>query len=135
MFRCCVSPRRRSAAVSFMRRSGEGGYGTGQHLARRLVSLPHLRELLAVEFEHKQPNRRRQIPLLSFGIDRRNQVRQGHVATPGDLLQPPPELILEAHARLMTSNDDGAFDDGRLHADTPVCCTRATSDQKKCAAL
>jgi hypothetical protein len=35
----------------------------------------------------------------------------------------------------MTSNDDGAFDDGRLHADTPVCCTRATEDQKKRASL
>jgi hypothetical protein len=35
----------------------------------------------------------------------------------------------------VTSNDDGALDDRRFHADTPVCCTQATYEQKNRASL
>jgi hypothetical protein len=44
--------------------------------------------------------------MLPLGIDRRDQVRQGNVASAGDLLEPLPESILKAHARLAASDDD-----------------------------
>src|SRR5262249_57050133 len=70
--------------------------------------------------EHEQANRRRQVAVLPLGIDRGDEVRQGHVAPAGDLLEPLPERILEADAGFVTSDDNGAFDDRRFHCSSPV---------------
>src|SRR5262249_16496051 len=76
--------------------------------------------LVAIEIEHEQPNPRRQVAVLPLGIDRGDEVRQGHVAAAGDLLEPLPERILEADAGFVTSDDNGAFDDRRFHCSSPV---------------
>src|SRR5262249_40222780 len=76
--------------------------------------------LVAIEIEHEQANRRRQVAVLPLGIDRGDEVRQGHVAPGGDLLEPLPERILEADAGFVTSDDNGAFDDRRFHCSSPV---------------
>ena len=48
--------------------------------------------------------------MLPLGIDRGDQVRQGRLPPGSDFLQRSPKLILEAHARLVASQDDGPLD-------------------------
>ena len=68
-------------------------------------------KLPAVEIEHEKSYGRRQISLLPLDIDRGDQVAQGGLSRARDLLQRPPKRILEAHAGLVASHDDGPFDD------------------------
>src|ERR1700674_1343013 len=58
--------------------------------------------------------------MLPLGVDRGDQVRQGHVTPARDLLEAFPKCILQAHARFVASDDDGAFDDRRFHRSSPV---------------
>src|SRR5262249_1741113 len=88
--------------------------------ARSVATLVMVGQLVAIEVEHEQANRRRQVAVLPLGIDRGDEVRQGHVAPAGDLLEPLPERILEADAGLVTSDDNGALDDRRFHRSSPV---------------
>src|SRR5262249_5132535 len=77
-------------------------------------------QLVAIEIEHVQANRRRQVAVLTLGIDRGDEIRQRHVAPAGDLLEPSPERILKTDAGLVPSDDDGAFHDRRFHPSSPV---------------
>src|SRR6266550_3243542 len=52
-------------------------------------------------------------------IDRGNKLRNRHVALICDLLQPLPECIFEAHAGLVTGDNNRAFDDRRFHPPPP----------------
>ena len=47
--------------------------------------------------------------MLPIGVDRADQLRQGHVALAGDLLQAVPELVFKADARLVACDDNRAF--------------------------
>jgi len=47
--------------------------------------------------------------MLTIAIDRGDQLRKGHAALTGDLLQTVPELVFEADARLMACNDNRAL--------------------------
>src|SRR5262249_41510994 len=111
-----------TSASEKTRRKPLGGRGgaSGQTATRSGAALVMLGQLVAIEIEHKQTNRRRQVAVLSLGIDRGDEVRQGHIAPAGDLLEPPPERILEADAGLVASDDDGALDDRRFHRSSPV---------------
>jgi len=53
--------------------------------------------------------------MLTIAIDRGDQLRKGHAALTGDLLQTVPELVFEADARLMACNDNRALRNRRLH--------------------
>src|SRR3954453_1351986 len=75
---------------------------------------------VAIEIEHEQANGRRQVAVLSVGVDRGDELRQGHVPLARNLLQTGPESILETDAGLMTSDDNGAFDHPRFHRSSPV---------------
>jgi hypothetical protein len=49
--------------------------------------------------------------VLALLIDATDQLRQRDVAVAGDLLQRDPELILQAHACLMTCENNRTLDD------------------------
>ena len=53
--------------------------------------------------------------MFPLGIDCGDHVRQSHVAASGDVLQPSPEGILKADARLVSGDDHGVLDDRRFH--------------------
>src|SRR6267154_1146763 len=53
-------------------------------------------------------------------IDRGNKLRNRHVALICDLLQPLPECIFEAHAGLVTGDNNRAFGDRRFHPPPPT---------------
>ena len=55
----------------------------------------------------------------TIGIDRGDQLRKGHAALTGDLLQTVPELVFEADARLVPCNDNRALRNRRLHGFFP----------------
>jgi len=57
--------------------------------------------------------------MLPIGIDRPDQLLQGHVALAGDLLQAVPELIFKTDARLVACNDNRALRNRRLHGFSP----------------
>src|SRR5215475_1514690 len=58
--------------------------------------------------------------MLTIGIDRGDQLRKGHAALTGDLLQTVPELVFEADARLVAGNDNRALRNRRLHGFSPA---------------
>jgi len=66
--------------------------------------------LLAVHAEHEQANGRRQISVITLGIDGGNQVRDTHVTGPGDLFERLPEHLLDTHACLVARNDNRTFE-------------------------
>jgi hypothetical protein len=72
-------------------------------------------DLHSVVVEHKQPNGRRQVGMASVGVNARDKFRCGHPTLLGSLDQSFPELILNAHARLVASNDDRALHHHRFH--------------------
>src|SRR4051812_13355323 len=75
---------------------------------------------VAIEIEHEQANGRRQVAVLTAGVDGGDELGQGHVSLARDFLQARPESILETDAGLVTSDDDGAFDHPRFHRSSPV---------------
>src|SRR5947209_19246008 len=105
-----------------MRRKPLRGRGCARDddAASSVATLVIVGQLVAIEIENEQAKRRRQVAVLPLGIDRGDEVRQGHVAPAGDLLEPLPERILEADAGFVTSDDNGAFDDRRFHRSSPV---------------
>ena len=60
--------------------------------------------------EHEQPDGRREITLLPIGVDRGDQIGQGHIAVVGDFLEALPERIFETDARLVAPDNDGSLD-------------------------
>src|SRR5215471_11158584 len=58
--------------------------------------------------------------MLTIAIDRGDQLRKGHAALTGDLLQTVPELVFEADARLVACNDNRALRNRRLHGFSPA---------------
>src|SRR5262249_18089174 len=78
-----------------------------------------LREPIAIEAEHEQADRRRQVGKLAVAVDRGDNLRQGRVAARRDLLQAAPEWLLEADAGLVPGNDNGAFDHQGFHRPSP----------------
>src|SRR6516162_5671405 len=58
--------------------------------------------------------------MLTIAIDCGDQLRKGHTALTGDLLQTVPELVFEADARLVACNDNRALRNRRLHGFSPV---------------
>ena len=48
-------------------------------------------------------------------MNHRNELRKGEVSLGCNRFQRRPELVFDADARLVTVDDDGAFDDRRLH--------------------
>src|SRR5258708_18872326 len=91
-------------------------------------------QLVAIEIEHVQANRRRQVAVLPLGIDRGDEIGQRHVAPAGDLLEALPERILKADTGLVASDDDGAFDDRRFHRSSPVSIRWRSSSRRAFAA-
>src|SRR6516225_2734980 len=64
--------------------------------------------------------------MLTLGVDCGDQLRKGHAALAGDLLQTVPELVYKADARLVACNDNRALRNHnralrnrRLHAFSP----------------
>jgi len=57
--------------------------------------------------------------MLTIAIDRGDQLRKGHAALTGDLLQTVPELVFEADAGLVACNDNRALRNRRLHGFSP----------------
>src|SRR6266496_475215 len=58
--------------------------------------------------------------MLPIGIDRADQLLQGHVALAGDLLQAVPELVFKADARLVACNVNRTLANRRLHGWFPA---------------
>jgi len=70
------------------------------------------RNLLAIEVEHEQADRRGQVAAAPpLRIDRGDELRQGHTVRSRALLEALPEFIFEAHAGAMAIGEDGTFDD------------------------
>src|SRR5947207_9261318 len=67
--------------------------GRGPKNRLRDAPLFQVGELLAIDAEHEEANRRRKILVLALPIDRGHQLRQGNVARLGDFLQRVPERI------------------------------------------
>ena len=92
-----------------------------------------------IEIQYEQPNGRRQVGLLSLGIDFGDEGVQFDIARDGTLLEPIPELILKADACLATGNDDGMPTDRTLasfhcashHAFRLTSCDRPWASQRK----
>jgi hypothetical protein len=59
----------------------------------------------AIELEHAETNGRRQIAVVTLGIDRGEQSRQRHAPMRGDLLQCFPERGFNTDARFAASYD------------------------------
>src|SRR5262249_34193817 len=57
--------------------------------------------------------------MLTIVIDRGAQLRKGHAALTGDLLQTVPKLGFEADARLVACNNNRALRNRRLHGFSP----------------
>ena len=80
----------------------------------RAVVLP------AIVVEDEQPDRRRQIAVLAFLVDRRHEIGQRYVAADRDFLKSVPESILKTDTCLVTCNHDGSFDNLAFHSRSPV---------------
>src|SRR5262252_7476656 len=72
-------------------------------------------ELAAIEIEHEQADRRRQVTELARLVDAGDEIRQAGVARAGDLLERVPERVLQAHAGLVARNVDRALDHQGFH--------------------
>src|SRR6516164_7556720 len=57
--------------------------------------------------------------MLTIAIDCGDQLRNGHAALAGDLLQTVPELVFKAHARLVAALTNRALRNRRLHSFSP----------------
>src|SRR6516164_9064221 len=99
MFHVRVDPPPRTAACSPQRGLGASTRPTDGHRAsaqteagaaheslRRIELLSNL-ELIAIELEDVQANRRRQVPFVAIGVDCGEQGRQRHVSAARNLLR------------------------------------------------
>src|SRR5713226_5716699 len=84
------------------------------------IDAVQLHDLIAIEIEHEEADSGRQVAKLASGVDRGDEVRQARIALAGNLLEPRPERVLEADARLVAGNDDGAFDHQGFHRSSPI---------------
>jgi hypothetical protein len=69
--------------------------------------------------EDEHPQRRRKIGRLSVLVDVRKKLRDRGLLFRGDGFDLGPKSAFEANARLVTVDDDGSFDDWRLHRGGP----------------
>ena len=76
-------------------------------------------------FQHVQAECRREIALLACVVDLRDQVRHRRSLAMSDFFQLTPEGIFQADAGLVSTNDDGAFDNRRFHW-APLCSPRSS---------
>ena len=123
--RASAQPRRRRRARRWIRYSACSADITGR--CRRTCALPPARRaaaLRAIVIQHEQPDRRRQVALTAIRVDRRDEIRQRHVAGRRDILQAAPERILKADTGLVPGDDDRAFDYWRFHQASPVDLVR-----------
>jgi hypothetical protein len=74
-----------------------------------------IRCMSAQAVEHEQPDGGGKIALLAGPVDFSDHVRQRGVLTVRDLLQAAPKCIFETDAGLMSTDNDGPFDDWRFH--------------------
>ena len=80
------------------------GLGRSINFAKPLATL-NFRNLASIELQDEEPERRRKIALLTLGIDDVNKSRQGSKSPVGNLLEPVPELILQAYACLVAMRE------------------------------
>ena len=99
----------RRSAVGFTRRAELTAASASPIMSRARLALDR-RGLAAVVIEHEQPDRRRQIAVMAFGVDAGDQIGQGHIAIVGDVLQALPERILKTDAGLVVGDHDRSFD-------------------------
>jgi hypothetical protein len=84
--------------------------------------------LRLIEIQYEQPNGRRQVGVLSLGIDLGDESLQSDIARDGNFIEPVPELFLKADARPATGNDHGILIDRTRPSFTVLRITRPVSD-------
>jgi len=80
-----------------------------QHLGRALTP-SMLFNLIAIEVEHGQPKRRRQVQVLALATNCCDEGEQTHVVGSGDFLESCPKFLFEPHAGLAAGNGNAPFD-------------------------
>ena len=75
---------------------------------------PVIKNLVAIEAQHEEPNGGRQVAVLAIAIDAINETRQRRLTCFSNLFQSAPELILKADACLVFANDNRALNDSRF---------------------
>ena len=73
---------------------------------------------MMIENEHTQ--RRRKVGAPPVSVDVRKKLRDGGVPLRSDGFDLRPKCVFEANARLVTVDDDGSFDDRRVHREVPL---------------
>jgi hypothetical protein len=63
-------------------------------------------DLAPIKIQDEEAESRRKIALLTLCIDALDEIRQRHKPSAGNLLEPLPELILQAHASLVAMKND-----------------------------
>jgi len=63
--------------------------------------------------------------MFAIAIDCGDQLRKGHAALAGNLLQTVPELVFKADARPVACNDNRALRNQRLHGFFPRAQTKS----------
>ena len=94
----------------FLRDGVQGHTHSGSGTICDHCSQPH-----AIMIEYKQPDARRQVAVPAMNVEIGNHARQGHLLASRDFLKAAPEFIFETDAGLVPGDNDGAFDDRRLH--------------------
>jgi hypothetical protein len=88
-------------------------------------------DLAPIKIQDEEAESRRKIALLTLCIDVLDEIRQRHKPSAGNLLEPLPELILQAHASLVAMKNDRALYDWRFHTPIPPICSRPHTHHKK----
>jgi hypothetical protein len=63
-------------------------------------------ELRAEVIKNEEPNRGRQVTVLSVRVDGRDKLGQSHLTRVGDLLEPFPERVFKADTCLVSGDHD-----------------------------
>ena len=64
-----------------------------------------------VLLQNEQPDRRRQVAVLSAAVDPCNHLRKGHISLSRQSTEGVPELVFQADACLAPTDDDGSLND------------------------
>ena len=91
----------------------------------------YLRDLAPIKIQDEEAESRRKIALLTMGINAVNKSRQSHKSLASNLLEPLPELILQAYASLVATKNDRALYDWRFHTPIPRSVVDRTHITKK----
>jgi hypothetical protein len=111
-------------------RLGKYGLRTFQHLAKPLAPF-YLRDLAPIKIQDEEAESRREIALLTIDINAVNKNRQCHKSLAGNLLEPLPELVLQAYACFVATKNDRALYDWRFHTPIPRSVVDRTHITKK----